>query len=261
MDLGLKGKVALVTAASRGLGGACARALAAEGMSVALAARDASSLGRAVDEIQAAGGQALALPCDIGDRATPGMLVDSVLAAWGRLDALVVSTPGPPSMRCVDLTEDAWARAMEMNCTVPIRLTQAVLPSMRSGGGGRIVYVSTVGVRTAQPDMVLSNATRLALMGYAKTLAVEVAPDNVLVNTVAPGPLATERMDELASQTAARLGISEAEALQRWVDEVPLRRMGRPEDLANVVTLLVSEASCYVTGVVVPIDGGKATAY
>lgn len=261
MDLGLRGKVALVTAASRGLGRACAGTLAAEGMMVALAARDTSSLDRAVSEIAAQGGEALALPCDISDPATPASLVDACLERWGRLDALVVSTPGPPSMRCLDLTEEAWAQAMQMNCTVPIRLTQAALPTMRLAGSGRIVYVSTVGVRTAQPEMVLSNATRLALMGYAKTLSSEVAPDNILVNTVAPGPLATERMDELASQTATRLGVSDEAALQRWVDEVPLGRMGRPEDLANVVALLVSEASGYITGTVIPIDGGKAATY
>lgn len=261
MDLGIAGKVALVTAASRGLGRACATMLASEGMHVAVAARDATALAQLVKEIEAGGGQALALPSDIGDLDAPTALVDAVLERWGRLDALVVSTPGPPSMRCVDVTDQAWHDAMEMNCVVPIRLTRAALPAMRAAGGGRIVYIGTIGVRTAQPDMVLSNASRLALMGYAKTLSLEVAPDNILVNMVAPGPLATERMDELARQTADRLGIGEAEAMNRWIDEVPLRRMGRAEDCASIVALLVSDTCAYTTGAVVPVDGGKATTY
>ncbi|MHB8322804.1 MAG: SDR family oxidoreductase [Candidatus Dormibacteria bacterium] len=261
MDLALRGKVAIVTAASRGLGKACAQTLVTEGMAVVMAARDAETLDRLVAELTAQGGEALALPCDISDPAVPESMVAAALERWGRLDALVVSTPGPPLMACMDLTEEVWSQAMEMNCTVPIRLTQAVLPTMRASGGGRIVYIGTIGTRMVQPGMVLSNATRLALVGYAKTLSLEVAADNVLVNTVAPGPLATERMDDLASQMAARLGISHQDALQLWVDEVPLARMGRPQDLANIVALLVSEASCYVTGAVIPIDGGKAPTY
>ncbi|MGW3472305.1 SDR family oxidoreductase [Saccharopolyspora sp. NPDC000995] len=261
MELGLQGKVAVITAASRGLGRASAQTLAAEGMRVLLAARDQATLDKLVAEIEDAGGTARAMACDIGDPDSPARLAEMALNTWGRIDALVVSTPGPPSMRCEELTDEVWRQAFEMNCVVPTRLTQAVLPAMRAGGGGRIVYIGTIGVRTVQPEMVLSNATRLALMGYAKTLSLEVAADNILVNTVAPGPLATERMDELARQTAQRFGIDEAEAMQRWVDEVPLRRMGQAADLANLVALLVSDACGYTTGAVLPVDGGKAHAY
>lgn len=261
MDLGLDGKVALVTAASRGLGRACAVTLAREGACVAVAARDEAALSRLVKEIEAAGGEALAVPCDIGEPSVPEELVGRVLDRWGRLDALVVSTPGPPSMRCEDVTDQIWQDAMEMNCVVPIRLTRSALPAMRAAGGGRIVYVGTIGVRVAQRDMVLSNATRLALLGYAKTLSLEVAADNILVNMVAPGPLATERMNELVEQTAERLGITSAEATDRWLDEVPLGRMGRAEDLASLVALLVSDACSYITGAALPVDGGKAIAY
>ncbi|MGW1681989.1 SDR family oxidoreductase [Saccharopolyspora sp. NPDC002376] len=261
MDLGVQGKAAIVTAASRGLGRACAETLAAEGMHVLAAARDSAALGKLVGEIEEAGGTASSVACDIGDPTVPQELVDRALQLWGRVDALVVSTPGPPSMRCDEVTDDQWHQAFEMNCLVPVRLTRAVLPAMRAAGGGRIVYVGTIGVRTAQPEMVLSNATRLALMGYAKTLSVEVAVDNILINTVAPGPLATERMDALAKQTACRSGISKEAALQRWVDEVPMAKMGRPEDLANLVALLVSDSCGYTTGAVLPVDGGKASAY
>lgn len=261
MDLGLQDRVVVVTAASKGLGRACAETLAAEGMRVVLAARDQAALTKVVAGIEESGGAAVAVACDIADPSTPAMLSARAMDTWGRLDALVVSTPGPPSMRCEELTDEAWNQAFEMNCMAPTRLTQAALPAMRAGGGGRIVYISTIGVRTVQSEMVLSNATRLALMGYAKTLALEAAPENILVNTVAPGPLATERMDMLAQQTAQRLDITEGEALQNWVDEVPLRHMGQAGDLATVVAMLVSESCGYTTGAVIPVDGGKADAY
>lgn len=261
MDLGLGGKVALVTAASRGLGRACAATLAREGAHVAVAARDGEALAQFVKQVEAEGGQAMALPSDISDPDVPQQLVDAVLERWGRLDALVVSTPGPPSMRCADVSDQVWHDAMEMNCVVPMRLTRAALPTMQQVKNGRIIYIGTIGVRIAQPDMVLSNATRLALMGYAKTLSLEVASDNVLVNMIAPGPLATERMDELYQQTAERLGISLEEAERHWLDEVPLGRMGRAEDLSSLVALLVSDACAYISGAVLPVDGGKASAY
>ncbi len=261
MDLGLKDRTVLITAASRGLGRACALTLAGEGMKVALAARDGKVLEALADEVRAAGGEALVLPSDLSDTAAPAALVEATVDHFGSLDALVVSTPGPPSMPCVDVTDTDFRDAMEMNCLVPIRLTSAALPVMRAAGGGRIVYIGTIGVRMAQRDMVLSNASRLALLGYAKTLALEVAADNVLVNMVAPGPLATERMDELARQTAERLGIDEDQAMDAWVGEVPLGRIGRAQDLASMVALLVSDACSYTTGAVLPIDGGKATAY
>ncbi len=261
MDLGLADKVALVTAASKGLGRASARALGAEGMTVALAARDADALKQLAAEIEDAGGRALVLPSDLSDPETPRTLVAETVQRCGRLDALVVSTPGPPSKRCIDVTDQDFRDAMEMNCLVPMRLTAAALPAMRDVGGGRVVYIGTIGVRIAQHEMVLSNASRLALLGYMKTLALEVAADNISLNMVAPGPLATERMDQLAAETAERLGIDEEAAMQQWVAEVPMRRMGRAEDLASFVALLVSDACSYTSGAVIPVDGGKATGY
>lgn len=257
MELGLRGKVALVTAASRGLGRACAVALAAEGMRVAVSARDRAALEKVAAEID----ECLVLPADLADPRAPDRLVAAVRERFGALHALVVSTPGPPSGLCVDVTDRQWRDALELNLLAPIRVTQAALPLMRAQRDGRVVYIGTIGVRTAQHGMVLSNSTRLALMGYAKTLSVELAADNVLVNMVAPGPLGTERMDELYEQTARREGISVAEAKERWLAEVPLRRIGRAEDLAAAVALLVSEPGSYTTGAVIPVDGGKAPGY
>jgi 3-oxoacyl-[acyl-carrier protein] reductase len=261
VDLGLSERVGLITAASRGLGRACAAQLAAEGMRVAAAARDHAALQELAREAEQGPGEIIPLESDLADPEAPSRLVRAALDRFERLDALVVSTPGPPSVAAIAADDEQWRAALEMNLLVPIRLTRAAVPEMRAGGGGRIVYVGTIGVRTAQPDMVLSNATRLALMGYAKTLSLEVAKDEILVNMVAPGPLQTERMEELYAQTADRLGVSLEEARQRWIDEVPLRRVGRAEDLATLVALLLSPACSYITGSVLPVDGGKAPGY
>jgi 3-oxoacyl-[acyl-carrier protein] reductase len=261
VDLLLAGRVALVTAASRGLGRACAAALAAEGVRVAASARDAAALERLAEEAEECPGEIIPMPADLGEPNAAPRLVDLVEERFGRLDALVVSTPGPPAAAAVDADDRQWHAALEMNLMAPIRLTRAALPGMQRRGYGRIVYIGTIGVRTAQPDMVLSNSTRLALMGYAKTLSFEVAAHDILVNMVAPGPIETERMEDLYAQTAERLGMSRSEARQRWLDEVPLRRAGRPEDLASIVALLVSPACAFITGAVLPIDGGKSLAY
>lgn len=261
MDLGLAGRVALVTAASRGLGRACALALAAEGMRVAVAARDVEALGRLAAEIDDGPGEALLLPLDLADADAPARAVEAVVERWGALHALIANAPGPPSGRVLDLDDDQWERALELNVLSTVRLTRAAARVMVGQRDGRIIYISTIGVRTAQPDMVLSNATRLAVLGLAKTLSLEVAEHNVLVNVVAPGPIEGDRMDDLFAQTAERLGMSLDAARAVWIDEVPLRRMGSPDDVAAMVTLLSSPRCGFTTGAVIPVDGGKARGY
>lgn len=230
-------------------------------MRVAVSARDASALEQLAAAADGGPGEIVAMPADLAEPGAAEQLVARVEERFGGLDALVVSTPGPPAATAADADDRQWNAALEMNLMAPVRLTRAALAPMRRRGHGRIVYIGTIGVRTAQADMVLSNSTRLALMGYAKTLSAEVAPDDILVNMVAPGPIETERMEELYAQTAERLGTSYEDARQRWLDEVPLRRAGRPEDVAAMVTLLVSPACAFVTGSVIPIDGGKSPSY
>ena len=262
MDLGLDGRVALVTAASRGLGRACARVLALEGMRVAAAARNAEQLETLAREARDGGrGEVAPLPLDLADATSIPAAVAEVVTRWGRIDVLVANAPGPPAGPFTEITTDQWAAALEMNVLAMVRLVQAVIPVMQRQRSGRIFFITTIGVRTAQPAMVLSNATRLAVLGMAKTMAIELAPDNVLVNVLAPGPIATERMAELIEQTAERGGIGQLEAERLWLDEVPLGRMGQPEDLATLVALLSSDRCSYVTGAVIPVDGGKARGY
>lgn len=263
MELELDGRVALVTAASRGLGQGCARTLLAEGARVAATARsaDADGLRELAEAAAGARGDLLPLSLDLADAAATDAAVSAVLERWGRIDVLVANAPGPPAGPVEEIDDDAWRSALDVHVVAMARLVRAVLPSMREHGGGRIIFIATTGVKAAQPGMALSNATRLALVGLAKTLSLEVAGDGVLVNVVAPGPFATDRMDELIADTAARNGGDLDAARRVWLDEVPLGRMGRPQDLAALVALLASGACSFVTGAVIPIDGGKARAY
>jgi 3-oxoacyl-[acyl-carrier protein] reductase len=142
-----------------------------------------------------------------------------------------------------------------------VDLLHAVVPTMKAAGGGRIVCITTIGVKTIQPSMVLSNATRLAITGIVKTLSVELADQNILVNALCPGPIDTDRMIDLIDATQKEKGIDRAAAEAIWLDEVPLRRMGRAEDFGKMVAVLVSEAASYITGSSIPVDGGKAKGY
>jgi 3-oxoacyl-[acyl-carrier protein] reductase len=261
VELGLKSRVALVTAASRGLGRACALALAAEGARVAVAARDRAALEALVGEIEAHGSEGLAIPLDLTDGPAIHAATELIGERWGGIEILVVNAPGPPSGPFERISLEDWKSALDMNVLSAVRLLHEVLPGMRARRWGRVVFISTVGVKTAQPNMVLSNATRLAVAGIAKTVSLETAADNVLLNVVAPGPIETDRMVELIEATARRDGLSVDAARQRWLEDVPLGRMGRPEDVSSLVVLLCSDPCSFMTGAIVPVDGGKAHGY
>lgn len=262
MDLGLRNKRALVTAASRGLGLASARALGAEGARVAMTARSADSLAREAESIAHSGKtETLPLAMDLRDPASIARGVDEVLGRWGGIDILIANTPGPEAGPFVSIDRGTWQEALDMTLMPVIDLIQRVIPSMRANGGGRILCITTIGVKTAQPSMVLSNATRLAITGVAKTLSVELAGDNILVNTLCPGPIDTDRMVSLIDATQKEKGLSREDAEAVWLDEVPLRRMGRAEDFGKLAAVLVSDAASYVTGAAVAVDGGKSRAY
>jgi 3-oxoacyl-[acyl-carrier protein] reductase len=262
MDLGLRNKRALVTAASRGLGLATARALGAEGARLAMTARSADSLAHEAAAIARSGKtETLPLTMDLRDPSSIARGVEQVLERWGGIDILIANTPGPEAGPFVSIDRRTWQEALDMTLMPVIDLMQRVIPSMRAHGGGRILCITTVGVKTAQPSMVLSNATRLAITGVAKTASVELAGDNILVNTLCPGPIDTDRMVNLIEATQKEKGMSREDAEAVWLDEVPLRRMGRAEDFGKLAAILVSDAASYVTGAALAVDGGKSRAY
>lgn len=256
MDLGLKGKVALVTAGSAGIGRATALAFAREGARVAICARDIARLEQAAEELRAAtGAEVDAFACDLADASQVSAMVERVIERCGTVHALVNNAGGPPPGSFGQVSDADWQRAFELTLMSAVRTTRAVLPFMRRQRWGRIVNVSSYSVKQPIPDILLSNALRLGVAGWAKTLASEVARDNVLINTVGPGWTRTDRVTRMI---AARIGTgaSAADVEAQIVHEVPLGRLGEPEEVADVIVFLASERASFVTGTLLAVDGG-----
>lgn len=233
MDLGLTGRVAVVTAASKGLGRAAAAALAAEGAMVVLNARN----GVALDDLAATMPNAIVVAGDITDPAMPARLVDAALTDWGRVDIVVGNAGGPPTGRALDITDDQILDAVNANTLASIRLARAAAPHMRQRRWGRICFIASASVRQPIPDLALSNMSRTALWAWTKTAAQDLAEEGITVNLVAPGLHATDRL------------------LERGVTG----RTGTPADFGKVVAFLCSEPANFVNGVALGVDGGAVT--
>jgi 3-oxoacyl-[acyl-carrier protein] reductase len=253
VNLGLGGKVALVCGASRGLGRAVAAELAAEGASLAVCSRDADALETAAASI---GPDVLAVPADLGVPGEPTRVVEAVDARFGRLDVLVANTGGPPAGTHDTLTMEDWDRATALLLRSTVELAAAALPGMKERGWGRILAVTSVAVRQPVDNLILSNSLRAAVTGYAKTLAREVAPHGVTVNTILPGYTATERVTELNRANAEREGVDPAEIQARLEASIPLGRLAEPEEFAALAAFLASERAGYITGGALAVDGG-----
>ena len=249
MDLGLSGHRALVGGGSGGLGGAIATALRAEGAAVALVARESPRL-----TDQAARLDASAVPADLSTPEGPAAAVAGSVAALGGLDLLVVNTGGPPPGRFADLDEAAWAKAIDGTLLSTIRLIRAALPALREGRDPAILLILSSSVREPIPGLVTSNAIRPGLAGLVKSLVDEIAP--IRINALAPGRLATGRIAELDAARAATTGATVEEIQRTTIARIPLGRYGDPAELGRVGAFLLSPAASYVTGAIVPVDGG-----
>lgn len=262
MDLGLAGKVAIVAASSKGLGHACATQLAREGASVVMCSRQQAAIDAAAAEAQRAateaenGGQTLAIVADVTRPGDVDRLVQQTLDRFGRVDVLVANAGGPPSGSFESFDEDAYVNALNLNLLSTLRLARAVVPSMKSQGGGSIVNITSVAVKQPLDGLILSNTARSGVIGLAKSMANELGQYNIRVNSVGPGPTRTDRILDLAKQRSATLGLSVEEVLDRDWTGIPLGRLGEPEEFANVVTFLASPAASYVTGTFIQVDGG-----
>lgn len=257
MDFGLAGKTALVAASSRGLGRAAAVELAREGARLLICARTAAPLEEAGQAIRdETGAEVVAVPADLTDPADVDRLMETAAAEFGRVDILVTNTGGPPPGPFESHSVEAWSAAVEQNLNSVLNLTRGVLPAMKEAGWGRIINVTSVAVKQPIDGLILSNAVRAAVTGFAKTLANEVASSGVTVNNVMPGFTRTERLDGLAASISEDKGISVEEVFASWEAQSPMGRIGEPTEFAALVAFLASERASFITGTSIPVDGG-----
>jgi 3-oxoacyl-[acyl-carrier protein] reductase len=257
MDLGLKGKVAVVGGASKGLGRACADVLAEEGATLALCSRTKADLDQAAKEIQDRSGvEVLTFAGDLDRHETIQSLIAATVERFGRLDVLVNNSGGPPLARAATATEEQWATAVQRSLLFFARMSREALPHLKKNGAGRIINVLAATVYNPIPNLALSGATRMGVVAWAKSLADEVGRDGILVNNVCPGSILSERMLSNVTARSKELGIPVEEGLKQRAAETAVGRVGEPREFAYLVAFLASERSSYITGTTMLVDGG-----
>jgi 3-oxoacyl-[acyl-carrier protein] reductase len=257
MDLGLKGKVAIVGGASKGLGRACAEVLAEEGVKVALCSRTQAELERTAQEIRdGTGTDVLAFAGDLDHHDTIRALIAAAVSRFGRLDILVNNSGGPPLARAASATEEQWATALQRSLLFFARMSREAIPHLKQRGGGRIINILASTVYQPIPNLALSGATRMGVVAFAKSLSDEVGRDGILVNNVCPGSILSERMLSNVTARAKELGIPVEEALAQRAAETAVGRIGEPKEMAHLVAFLASDKASYITGTTILVDGG-----
>jgi 3-oxoacyl-[acyl-carrier protein] reductase len=257
LDLGIRGKVALVSASSRGLGRAIAEELAVEGVNLVVCARGEEPLRKTADEIRKRSGvEVVDVAADVSDPAGLERVVAAAFERFGKVDILVTNSGGPPSGPFESLTPEMWDAATRLLLTSAVGLARAVLPGMKERRWGRILNVTSIAVKQPIEELMLSNSLRAAVTGFARTLAKEVAPFNVTVNNLMPGYTRTDRVEQLAMAAGERSGTSAKDAFAKWEKDIPMGRLGEPREFAALAAFLASERASYITGSSIAVDGG-----
>lgn len=257
MDFGIRGKVALVSASSKGLGRAVAEELAAEGVNLVMCARGEDALRQTASSIRKNSGVTVVeVAADVSDPAGIDRVAKSALDKFGKVDILVTNSGGPPSGAFESFTRESWESATRLLLFSAVELARAVLPGMKERRWGRILNVTSIAVKQPIDGLMLSNSLRAAVTGFARSLANEVARYNITVNNIMPGFTRTDRMEELARATSEKSGTSVSDALAKWEREIPIGRLAEPREFAALVAFLASERASYITGSSIAVDGG-----
>lgn len=254
MDLKLANKVAIVLAASKGLGKAVATALSAEGVKVIIGSRDENELNKTAGEIQKlTGNEVLAIPVDVSNAGQVKSLVEKAAAHFGRIDILLNNGGGPPFDKFEKFDDEAWQKAFELTLLSFARTSRLVLPHMQKTGSGRIINIISGSVKSVLANSVLSTSMRMAVVGMAKMMADEFGPYNITVNNIAPGMILTDRLKHTLPS-----GVNTDDALKERAKNIPLGRIGKPEELAALAAFLSSEQAAYISGTTIQVDGGAS---
>ncbi len=257
MDLGLRDKAALVTGASAGLGYATALALAQEGARVAINSRSRENLESAAQKIaKETGNRPLIVAGDLSIEGTAEKVVEEVRRQLGRVDILIVNAGGPPPGQFMQHDKEVWKKSADLTLFSAINLARAVIPGMMESQWGRIIFITSVAVRQPLENLVISNALRAGVTGFAKSISNELGGYGITVNTVCPGYTDTERLKSLAANLAKLQGVTVEAIYRKWTDNIPVGRVGKPEELASLIAFLASEKASYITGTAIPVDGG-----
>lgn len=256
MDLGLKGKIALLTGASRGLGFATAKILAQEGALIAINSRDQKTLEEAGESLSQYGTEVISLPGDLTDPKTAQYLIEATLETYEGLDLLFTNAGGPPPAAFEDLDDGAWSTAIDLSFISHVRLIRAALPALRLSKFASVLTVTSISIKQPIPNLVLSNSVRAATAGLTKTLALELGDNGIRFNSILPSWTQTERIDQLMKDRAARKGTTPEEEIQIQNAESPLGRMANPDEFGRAAAFLLSPAASYLTGVMLSVDGG-----